>query len=372
LHPLPYTVKGMDLSFAGLATAAQRLVLDGVPLPEACHAFQEHAFAAVVEVAERALAHTGRDELVLGGGVACNSRLQAMARSMGEERGCAVFAPPRDVLVDNGAMIAWLGLLQARARDTIAVEQSVILPHQRTDDVAVSWRDARIVAPTRNDPRRGAEAVIVPAHDLGRDVLRKVRAARPYRHATLDARLRSERTRDEAALIMAARAAGVAVPVLYDCDRVGTTLALERIPGRTLREALVADDEATAVARLRALGAAVARLHDGGVTHGDLTSGNVLVVDREAGRDAKSTGGAQHLDDAAPEGLVLIDFGLGQATRESEPRGVDLHIVEEALEAADERAPALFAAFLEGYGAGPTRTEALRRLDDIRARGRYR
>jgi universal protein Kae1 len=140
LRPLPYTVKGMDLSFAGVATAAQRLVADGVSLPEACHAFQEHAFSALVEVAERALAHTGKDELVLGGGVACNARLQAMARSMCEERGARYFCPPRDVLVDNGAMIAWVGLGKLRARDTLDVDASPVQPHQRTDEVEVTWR----------------------------------------------------------------------------------------------------------------------------------------------------------------------------------------------------------------------------------------
>src|ERR1041385_1128894 len=110
LHPLPYTVKGMDMSFSGTATAAQSLVAKGVPLPEVCRSFQEHAFAAVVETAERALAHTGKTDVVLGGGVACNARLQAMARSMCEERGAAFHCPPRDLLVDNGAMIAWVGL----------------------------------------------------------------------------------------------------------------------------------------------------------------------------------------------------------------------------------------------------------------------
>ncbi|HUR63835.1 MAG TPA: hypothetical protein VM241_05065, partial [Candidatus Thermoplasmatota archaeon] len=140
LHPLPYTVKGMDMSFAGLATAAQRLVTTGTPLPEACHALQEHAFAALVEVSERALAHTGKSELVLGGGVACNARLQAMARSMCDERGAAFFCPPRDVLVDNGAMIAWLGLRKLQAGSTLTIEQSAVLPHQRTDQVEVVWR----------------------------------------------------------------------------------------------------------------------------------------------------------------------------------------------------------------------------------------
>jgi universal protein Kae1 len=140
LHPMPYTVKGMDMSFAGMATAARRLVADGVPLEEACRALQEHAFAALVEVSERALAHTGKTELVLGGGVACNARLQQMAKAMCEERGAAFHCPPRDVLVDNGAMIGWLGLHKLAAGDTLRVEDSPVLPHQRTDDVEVTWR----------------------------------------------------------------------------------------------------------------------------------------------------------------------------------------------------------------------------------------
>jgi len=140
LVPMPYAVKGMDLSFAGLATAATRLVAEGTPLPTVCHSVQEHAFAALVETAERALAHTGHAHLVLGGGVACNARLQAMARAMGAARGVAVHAPPRDLLVDNGAMIAWLGHLQLQAGATVAVEASQVQPYQRTDQVEVAWR----------------------------------------------------------------------------------------------------------------------------------------------------------------------------------------------------------------------------------------
>jgi tRNA A37 threonylcarbamoyltransferase TsaD len=129
----------MDMSFAGLATATQRLVLDGTSLAEASFAFQEHAFAALVETAERALAHTGRRELVLGGGVACNQRLQAMARQMCASRGADFHCPPREVLVDNGAMIAWLGHLKLRAGDVLPMERSQVLPYQRTDEVEVTW-----------------------------------------------------------------------------------------------------------------------------------------------------------------------------------------------------------------------------------------
>jgi len=49
---------------------------------------QETVFAMLVEASERALAHTGKKELLLGGGVACNKRLQEMCKIMCEERGC--------------------------------------------------------------------------------------------------------------------------------------------------------------------------------------------------------------------------------------------------------------------------------------------
>jgi universal protein Kae1 len=140
LHPLPYSVKGMDMSFSGLAIAAQRLVTTGVPLAEVCFSIQETAFAALVEVAERALAHADKNELLLGGGVACNERLQQMARAMAEARGATYHCPPRQVLVDNGAMIAWLGRVQLAARGPTGLAASGVLPYQRTDAVEVNWR----------------------------------------------------------------------------------------------------------------------------------------------------------------------------------------------------------------------------------------
>ncbi|HET6399563.1 MAG TPA: bifunctional N(6)-L-threonylcarbamoyladenine synthase/serine/threonine protein kinase [Candidatus Thermoplasmatota archaeon] len=140
LLELPYSVKGMDLAFSGLETAARRLLQDGHPLPDVCHAIQEHAFAALVEVAERALAHVPKQELALGGGVACNARLQQMARAMCEERGARFACPERSVLVDNGAMIAWLGHLRLRHEGPTPLAQSGVLPYQRTEEVDVPWR----------------------------------------------------------------------------------------------------------------------------------------------------------------------------------------------------------------------------------------
>ncbi len=139
-HPLPYTVKGMDMSFSGLAIAAQRLIDAGTPFEEVCYSVQETAFAALVEVTERAMAHTQKREVVLGGGVACNQRLQDMARTMAEARGGAFFCPPRPVLVDNGAMIAWMGHLKHRSEGGAAIADTGVMPYQRTDHVEVTWR----------------------------------------------------------------------------------------------------------------------------------------------------------------------------------------------------------------------------------------
>lgn len=200
----------------------------------------------------------------------------------------------------------------------------------------------------------GAEAKVEPVDWMGRAVVAKRRLPKGYRHPELDARLRGERTREEANLLLAARRAGIPVPVLYDADRVGSALVLEQVPGPTLRQALESDAATVAASRLEALGRAVGRLHDAGLTHGDLTTSNVLLP-----------------DPADPARVVLIDFGLGAFSEEPEPRGVDLHLVEEALAATDPRHQALFAAFLHGYGGARCAPAALQRLDDIRARGRY-
>jgi glycoprotease/Kae1 family metallohydrolase len=105
---MPYVVKGMDLSFSGLTTHAVRL-LDGHSGEDVAYSFQEHAFAMLVEVAERALAHTGNDELLLVGGVARNRRLKEMFGTMCRERGARFEVVPDEFAGDNGAMIAYAG-----------------------------------------------------------------------------------------------------------------------------------------------------------------------------------------------------------------------------------------------------------------------
>lgn len=144
LIELPYSVKGMDIVLSGIQTKVKQL-FDSKKhsLEDLSFSLQETVFAMLVEIAERALAHTGKKELVLGGGVACNSRLQEMCKIMCMERGAKFFCPERSLLVDNGSMIAYLGEIMFNSGIKFSgkkVENLDIRSKERTDDVDVSWR----------------------------------------------------------------------------------------------------------------------------------------------------------------------------------------------------------------------------------------
>jgi len=137
---LPYVVKGMDVSFSGILTNLKRKYdSKQFKIEDLCYSLQETVFAMLVEVSERAMAHTGKKELLLGGGVACNKRLQEMCSIMCKERNAKFYALPNEVLVDNGAQIAWLGVLQKNDA-TKEYDKIDIKPYERTDDVKVTWK----------------------------------------------------------------------------------------------------------------------------------------------------------------------------------------------------------------------------------------
>lgn len=137
--PLPYVVKGMDLSFAGITTAAVQKLKEGAAVEDLCYSLQETCFAMLIEVTERALAHTGKEEVLLVGGVAANKRFSEMIGTMAKERGARVFVVPMEYAGDNGAMIAWTGLLAHGTGQKIVVEKSGVDRYWRADEVDVMW-----------------------------------------------------------------------------------------------------------------------------------------------------------------------------------------------------------------------------------------
>ena len=141
---LPYKVKGMDIALSGILTNLKQKVESGKFRKEdLAYSAQETVFAMLVETAERAMAHTGKKELLLGGGVGCNQRLQEMCAIMCKERNAKFFVPEKPLLVDNGAMIAYAGWLMLKSGIKFSGKKAKgldINPRQRTDEVDVTWR----------------------------------------------------------------------------------------------------------------------------------------------------------------------------------------------------------------------------------------
>ena len=204
---------------------------------------------------------------------------------------------------------------------------------------------------------RGAEAKIARVEWLGLEALRKDRDAKSYRPRALDDRLRRERTRNEARLLAEARRLGVRTPLVYDIDLRQHRLILEELPGPTLKELLgAAGPEAPALARaLLSFGRALGRLHAGGISHGDLTSSNVIFPEGPGGPAA------------------LLDLSMGERSAGLEEKGIDLHLVEEDLLGLHPRGAELLEDFREGYAEGnPEGAREVRaRADAIKGRMRY-
>jgi len=140
LVDLPYSVKGMDMSFSGLLTAAIRLIKRGkYRLEDLCYSLQEVAFSMLTEVTERALAHTEKHEILLTGGVGANKRLQTMLKTVAEEHKSRFCSVPKQYALDNGAMIAWTGILAYKQGMITPVEKSFVRLKWRLEEVNAPW-----------------------------------------------------------------------------------------------------------------------------------------------------------------------------------------------------------------------------------------
>jgi len=136
---LPYTIKGMDFAFSGIQTKLDQLIrTKKYKKEDLCFSAQETVFAELTEATERAIAHIGKKEILLTGGVAANKRLQKMLATMAKERGVKFASVPLPLAGDNGAMIAWQGILEYKARGADK-EFFKTNQHWRTDDVDVCW-----------------------------------------------------------------------------------------------------------------------------------------------------------------------------------------------------------------------------------------
>jgi TP53 regulating kinase-like protein len=201
----------------------------------------------------------------------------------------------------------------------------------------------------------GAEANLYRGRFLGYDVVVKHRVSKPYRDVKLDLVIRRDRTLTEAKIMLLAMSLGVRVPTLLYVDLENSIIVMEYVEGVLLRDYIGLVDEGVRRAYLELLGVYVGKLHKNDITHGDLTTSNVIV----------SSNGS----------LYIIDFGLSKISNDVEDKAVDIHLLMRSFESIHyNMSKELLTYFLRGYRSvlSPNEVnEILNTVKEIRLRGRY-
>ncbi len=135
---LPYSVKGMDIVFSGLLTASKKLI-GKVKNEDLVYSFMHTAYAMLLEVCERAISYTNKKEIMVIGGVAASKALKEMLEKFAKQRNIKLYIPPVSVCLDNGVMIADLGIKQYVYNKPQKLEDTFINPTERTDEVVINW-----------------------------------------------------------------------------------------------------------------------------------------------------------------------------------------------------------------------------------------
>lgn len=197
----------------------------------------------------------------------------------------------------------------------------------------------------------GAEAIIGETDFLGRRAVVKTRPRKEYRHPDLDSKLRSGRTKNEVRVMREARNSGVRTPVVYDVDLHEGRIVMEYIPGRRVKE--IIDSQPERIPEICGMiGKAMARMHNAGICHGDLTTSNMILTDSGE--------------------LCVIDFSMGATRCDIEGKGVDIHLLERAFTSSHSESAHAFDMIMESYVRNADGAEEiLRRVEDIKGRARY-
>lgn len=138
--PLPYVVKGNDVSYSGLLTASLARLNAGEGLENVCYSMQEVALSGLAEAVERSLAYTGKKHILVTGGVAANKSLREKLEKVAEIHNAVTYTVKPSLTGDNGAQIAWTGILSIQTGLTVSVENSRVKPKWRLEDVDIPWR----------------------------------------------------------------------------------------------------------------------------------------------------------------------------------------------------------------------------------------
>ena len=195
---------------------------------------------------------------------------------------------------------------------------------------------------------QGAEAKLYKEENT----LIKERIKKSYRHEEIDSRIRKTNTRREYKLLGKASKI-ISVPKVLDYNEKEYKITMEFIPGLTLRDTLDNIPTKKRLELCEQLGQEIARLHNIGIIHGDLTTSNFILKEDK---------------------IYFIDFGLGFHSTKIEDKAVDLHLLRQAFESKHyKHFEQSFEAVMKGYKEESKQAkEILDRFDVVEKRGRYK
>ncbi|CAH0026445.1 unnamed protein product [Clonostachys rhizophaga] len=228
---------------------------------------------------------------------------------------------------------------------------------------------------------QGAEGRLYKSTYLQPDIpcALKYRPPKPWRHPILDQRLTKHRILSEAKVLAKCRRDGLRVPAMYAMDEAAGWMMLEWVHGAPVRVRVnerlgdrkegIDKDEALKEL-MRRIGLAVGKMHKIGIVHGDLTTSNMMLSPpAESVTDGQLDGTPGSLEGE----IVIIDLGLASYSTTDEDRAVDLYVLERAFTSTHPRAECIFDELLQGYKEAYKQSNlALKRLEDVRMRGRKR
>ncbi len=199
---------------------------------------------------------------------------------------------------------------------------------------------------------RGAESVIYISKYDNRDVLVKERIKKAYRLPQLDNELRKTRTRKEVKLITEIRKFGILTPAIYHVDENESKIIMEFVDGVMLKDCLNEMPESEMKSICLNLGKIIGKLHSHDIVHGDLTTSNIILKDGN---------------------IYLIDLSLGDVTKRTEDKGMDLKLLRGALKSThfkifDNAWENILKGYKEEY---KNFSSVLQQLKEIEQRVRY-
>ena len=198
--------------------------------------------------------------------------------------------------------------------------------------------------------RKGAEGDLFLTNWINQKAVLKSRKKKDYRNASLDYRLRKQRTVRESEIMSEVKKFGIHTPLVYFVDVENCNIIMEEING-----ALVRDISNSKLVRIcKDIGKSVGIMHKNGIAHGDLTTSNFII---------------------SKEDMFIIDFGLASRTSKFDDHAVDLRLFKEILNSAHiEVFEKAWSNFLSGYKSSVGKERFVKVTNQvmvIESRGRY-